>query len=291
MPARGPRRRLGDLLIEAGLLSEQQLKIALNEQRKWGGRLGRTVVEMGFVTETAIGQVLAKQLSLPSFDLDTEPVNPQAATWLRLDICERYGVFPLGINHRDRTISIATSDPTNLEHLQAIEFATNMKVLPTVATASAIERAIRRYYFGENPSAPRPPPPAPRQTAPAPAPPPAPPPLAAAPQPAPANDTSFELDELLGAPPRKTTELPALSNPVPQKALSSPTPVPITAAALSNAIEVSLRREIAVLREKIDALEEINSSQVRALRVLLELLIESGLVTRDEYLEKLHAPD
>ena len=120
---RGSRRRLGDLLIEAGLLSEQQLKIALNEQRKWGGRLGRTVVEMGFVTETAIGQVLAKQLSLPSFDLDTQTVNPQAATWMRLDLCERYGVFPLGINHRDRTISVATSDPTNLEHLSAIEFA------------------------------------------------------------------------------------------------------------------------------------------------------------------------
>lgn len=293
MPARGSRRRLGDLLIEAGLLSEQQLKIALNEQRKWGGRLGRTVVEMGFVTETAIGQVLAKQLSLPSFDLDTQSVNPQAATWLRLDLCERYGVFPLGINHRDRTISVATSDPTNLEHLQAIEFATNMKVQPTVSTASAIERAIRRYYFGEEPSAPRPPPPAPRQSAPAPAPAPAPPPLpvAAAPaQPAPANDTSFELDELLGAPPRKTTELPALSIPV-HHPTSSPTPVPITAAALSNAIEVSLRREIAVLREKVDALEEINTSQVRALRVLLELLIESGLVTRDEYLEKLHAPD
>jgi hypothetical protein len=73
--------------------------------------------------------------------------------------------------------------------------------------------------------------------------------------------------------------------------VSSPTPVPLTAAAMSNAIEVSLRREIAVLREKIDSLEEINGSQVRALRVLLELLIESGLLTRDEYLEKLHAPD
>jgi type IV pilus assembly protein PilB len=287
---RGSRRRLGDLLIEAGLLTEQQLKIALNEQRKWGGRLGRTVVEMGFVTETAIGQVLAKQLSLPSFDLDTQQVNAQAATWLRLDICERYGVFPLGINHRDRTIQVATSDPTNLEHLQAIEFATNMKVLPVVATASSIERAIRRYYFGEEPSAPRPPPPPPKNTAPPPAPPPAivaPPPAVAAGGPPPLrNDTSFELDELLGAPPRKTTEQPAIAIP-----LSTPTPVPMAAGALSNAIEVSLRREIAVLREKIDALEEINTSQVRALRVLLELLIESGLVTRDEYLEKLHAPD
>src|SRR4051812_703557 len=116
----GRRRRLGDLLIESGLISETQLKAALNEQRKWGGRLGRTVVELGFVTETAIGLALAKQLELPSVDLDTVELPPAAPTWLRLDLCERYGVFPLAINPGARAISIATSDPTNVEHLQAL---------------------------------------------------------------------------------------------------------------------------------------------------------------------------
>lgn len=264
----GRRRRLGDLLIEAGLISETQLKAALNEQRKWGGRLGRTVVEMGFVTETAIGLVLANQLELPAIDLDTAELPPEAPTWLRIDLCERYGVFPVAINPGARTISLATSDPTNVEHLQALEFATNLKVLPTVATASAIERAIRRYYFGEH----VPPPSAPRETlTPVPA-------KAPAPSLAVVSDTSYELDELLGDPPRKTSEHAII-------------PAERAAAALSNNLEVQLRGEIAVLREKIDALEEINGSQVRALRILLELLIESGLVTRDEYLEKLHAPE
>lgn len=277
MAPRGSRRRLGDLLIDAGLLSEPQLKAALNEQRKWGGRLGRTVVELGFVTETAIGQVLAKQLELPSIDLDTAKLPENAASWLRLDLCERYGVFPVASSPQTRSISIATSDPTNLEHLQAIEFATNLKVSPIVATASAIERAIRKYYFGESP------PSAPRPAAPAPVA--APPSKPVAPAPV-ATSTNFELDELLGEEPRKTAEYPAVHIPI-----SSPTPVPLTAAALSHALEVSLRREISVLREKVDALEEINGSQVRALRVLLEVLIESGIVTRDEYLEKLHSPE
>jgi type IV pilus assembly protein PilB len=275
MAPRGSRRRIGDLLIDAGLLSEPQLKAALNEQRKWGGRLGRTVVELGFVTETAIGQVLAKQLELPSIDLDTATLPDNAASWLRLDLCERYGVFPVASSPQTRSISIATSDPTNLEHLQAIEFATNLKVAPIVATASAIERAIRKYYFGESP------PSAPRPAAPTAA------PVAKPAAPAPvATSTNFELDELLGEEPRKTAEYPAVHIPI-----SSPTPVPLTAAALSHALEVSLRREISVLREKVDALEEINGSQVRALRVLLEVLIESGIVTRDEYLEKLHTPE
>lgn len=271
--ARQNRRRLGDLLIEAGLLSDQQLKIVLNEQRKWGGRLGRTVLEMGFVTESAMAQVLAQQLQLPAIDLDTTPVNTAAPTWLRLDLCERYGVFP--VEQTGRNITVATSDPTNFEHLQAIGFATNCKVQPVVATASAIERAIRRYYFGEDPSAPRQPPPVAQQPAPE-----------AKAAPSTVDHTSYELDELLGAEPRRTSEQPAIAIPI-----SSPTPVPLSPQAMANALEASLRREIAVLREKIDALEEINGSQVRALRVLLEVLIESGLVGRDEYLEKLNTPD
>ncbi|MFZ5443110.1 MAG: hypothetical protein ACOZQL_24090, partial [Myxococcota bacterium] len=176
MPPRGARRRLGDLLIDAGLLTDQQLKVALNEQRKWGGRLGRTVVELGFVTETAISEVLAAQLELPSIDLDTQELPAAAPTWLRLDLCERYGVFPVSSNPAARSLSVATADPTNIEHLQAIEFATNLKVQPVVSTISAIERAIRRYYFGENPSAPRPIVPAP-----------VPPSLASAPTPQPAE--------------------------------------------------------------------------------------------------------
>jgi type IV pilus assembly protein PilB len=264
----GRRRRLGDLLIEAGLISETQLKAALNEQRKWGGRLGRTVVEMGFVTETAIGTTLARQLELPSIDLDTQPVAPQAPSWLRLDLCERYGVFPVGINHATRHLDLATSDPTNVEHLQALEFATNMKVAPVVATASAIERAIRKYYFGEATEAPR----VAIEVEMSPEAPPATPAPAAA-----ANDATYELDALLGEPPRPTAEQPAL-----RVAATEAEPLKV---------EAQLRAEIAVLREKVDVLEEINTSQVRALRVLLELLIESGLVTRDEYLEKLHEPE
>lgn len=255
MAPQGRRRRLGDLLVEASLINDSQLKAALNEQRKWGGRLGRTVVELGFVTETAMGEMLAKQLDLPSVDLDTAQLPPAAPTWLRLDLCERYGVFPLDFDKSRRAIRIATSDPTNAEHIQALEFATNLKVLPSVATASAIERAIRKYYFGETlePELVR-----------------------TEPKQRPLNETSFELDSLLGAEPRHTDEQRSIKAPIAERPASA---------------EAELRRDIAVLREKAEALEEINTSQVRSLRVLLELLIESGLVTREEYLEKLHAPE
>lgn len=266
MAVGGRRRRLGDLLVDAGLIKDEQLKAALNEQRKWGGRLGRTVIEMGFVTESAMAEVLAKQLELPVIDLDTAEISEDAPKWLRIDICERYGVFPVSLDRSARQLSVATSDPTNVEHLSAVQFATSSKVLPVVATASAIERAIRRYYFGEHVE----PVTGPVSTTPVP------PPSSAASSTAPRGDTSYELDSLLGnTDGERSIEVPII--------VSSPTPVPT--------MEAQLRREIAVLREKIDSLEEISSSQVRALRSLLEILIESGLVTRDEYLEKLHEPE
>ncbi len=258
MPPAGRRRRLGDLLIEAGLIEEQQLKAALNEQRKWGGRLGRTVVEMGFITETGMSEVLARQLELPTVDLDTATLPPGTTALLRLDLCERYGVFPLGGDPAARTLRLATSDPTNFEHLQALEFATNLKVLPTVSTASAIERAIRRHYFGEN-----------VQVAPT-----------LRPEALVVNETTYELDALMGE---------AMPEPAPPKPAAAVAPARGDGAAPGS--QAQLREEIAVLREKVDALEELSGSQVRAVRVLLELLIESGLLTRDEYLEKLHAPE
>lgn len=260
------RRRLGDLLIEAGLLTDEQLRAALAEQKKWGGRLGRTVVELGFVTESALAQVLARQLDLPSIDLDTAELPADAPRWLRLDLAERYLVFPLAFNQSTRTLTVASADPTNLEAVQAIEFATRLKVVTAVATATAIERAIRRHYFGEQPVSSSPSkPPAPKPA-----------PVLSSPSPAPIvpGTASFELDELMGEVPFRTM-----------------TPAPVKPAAAVNSIELSLRRELAVLREKVDGLEQVNASQVRALRMLLELLIESGLVTRDEYLEKLNAPE
>ncbi|MGV3624429.1 MAG: hypothetical protein ACO1OB_26650 [Archangium sp.] len=265
MAVGGRRRRIGDLLVEAGLLKDDQLKAALNEQRKWGGRLGRTVIELGFVTESAMAEVLARQLELPVIDLDTAEIPEEAPKWLRIDICERYGVFPVSLDRTARTLSVATSDPTNIDHLNEVQFATSSKVLPVVATASAIERAIRRHYFGEHTE------PVAGPVSTTPVPPPAPPASSTAPA---RGDTSYELDSLLGNTER-SIEVPII--------VSSPTPVPT--------MEAQLRREIAVLREKVESLEEISTSQVRALRSLLEILIESGLVTRDEYLEKLHEPE
>lgn len=247
------RRRLGELLIEAGVLDESRLKAALAEQRKWGGRLGRTVVEMGFVDETAMCRVLAQQLRLGTIDLDGAPLPDRITDHLRLDLAERYGCFPTSFDSQTNTLTVATSDPTNVEALQELEFATSQKVAAVVATASSIDRAIRRYYFGESVSSTK----------------------AATPGELGLSETTYELDQLMAA--------PAASPRPPARAARPPPPPPVD----QNSVE-GLRKEVALLREQVDGMEAIISSQVRALRSLLEILIEAGLITRDEYLERVH---
>lgn len=260
--------------MEASLLSEEQLKAALLEQRKWGGRLGRTLVEMGFVTETAMVAVLAAQLQLRTIDLDAAALPRRVVDHLRLDLAERYGVFPLGAE--GNTLFLATSDPTNLEQLQELAFATAKRVQVAVTTASSIDRAIRKYYFGEDVAA------------------------ADAVHPRELGVVMYELDGK-GRPPQTPPQTvpapqvgPAVSPSAPPATAQPPPPPPPPssgAAASPSGVELQLRQEVAVLREQIDALETVSASQVRALRALLELLVESGLVSREEYLERLHAKE
>lgn len=261
--ARSPagRRRLGELLVEAGLLDEERLETALKEQRKWGGRLGRTLVEMGFVAEPDLVHVLAQQLQLRTVDLDRAELPPRITECLRLDLAERYGVFPLGVDAQGTTLFVATSDPTNIEQQQELEFATSMKVELAVATGSSIDRAIRKFYFGDDspPPGASPPTRAPRQQV---------------------DETTYELTELLGEAQPATAPASVKSAP--------PPPVP---PRLPEPGTRNLKQEVALLREQVQGLEAITTSQVKALRVLLELLIESGLLTRDEYLERLHRDD
>jgi type IV pilus assembly protein PilB len=237
----GKRRRLGELLIEAGVLDPSQLDAALTEQKKWGGKLGRTVVEMGFVDEDSMMRALSRQLNLPAVDLDTAKLPPTVTQLLGVDICERYGVFPLGADLKAGTLQLATSDPTSVEAQRDITFKTGLKVQAAVATGSGIDRAIRRLYYGEQKVARSS---APRKKF-------APPPLAYEP------------------PPPTWRPMPAVA----------PDPLAEIDAAARNA-------ELVRLTERLNALEKQNASQARALRALVELLIESGVVARQAYLAK-----
>lgn len=135
--------------MDAGLLSETQLRSALAEQRKWGGRLGLTLVQMGFVDESSMVHALSRQLAIPTVDLETFTPSPVALQALRVDIAERYTVFPTAADPANKLLTVATADPTNVESFQELAFHTGQRIQVVVAAASSIERAIRRNYHGE----------------------------------------------------------------------------------------------------------------------------------------------
>ncbi|WP_439329385.1 hypothetical protein, partial [Corallococcus sicarius] len=148
-PGPNRKRRLGEILSDAGLLTETQLRAALAEQRKWGGRLGLTLVQMGYVDENSMVHALSRQLAIPTVDLDRHVPSPPAIQALRVDIAERYTVFPIAVDLATKVLTVATSDPTNVESLQELAFHAAQRLQVVVASASSIERAIRHHYHGE----------------------------------------------------------------------------------------------------------------------------------------------
>ncbi len=145
------KRRLGEILLDAGLLTEPQLLSALAEQRRFGGKLGHTLVQLGFVNEGAMAHALSHQLDLPTVDLDELEPSVPVESLLRVDLAEGYGVFPVSYDEGLGSLVLATSDPTNTDALQELAFHTGCNVRVMVSSASAIERAIRLHYHGEIP--------------------------------------------------------------------------------------------------------------------------------------------
>jgi type IV pilus assembly protein PilB len=142
------KKKLGEVLIDGGLITDNQLSVALQSQNTWGGKLGSTLVRMGFAKEEEILAVLSKQLGFPAVDFNKVKLSPKAVRTVPLRLAEKYNVIPVAMRegHGKKQIVLVMSDPTNLDVISEIEFQTGYSVHPAVATESAIARAIDFYY-------------------------------------------------------------------------------------------------------------------------------------------------
>jgi len=146
--------KLGDILISQGVIDHDKLISALSDQRAFGGKLGRTLIDLGYVTEDELLCALSAQLGLEIVDLDDVEVLPEALRCLPVDACERYGVFPVRLDSRERVLSVATAEPDR-GTLQEVAQVAQYTLEPMLASMTSIERAVRRYYFGESDAVPR----------------------------------------------------------------------------------------------------------------------------------------
>ncbi len=134
---------LGQILIEEGLLTEEQLQRALSARNEKNQLLGRVLIDLGLVREADLVGALAKQLGLQFVDLSDTVVDSNAAALIPEQVARRYRALPVGFD--DSRLIVAMADPANLFALDDIRTITGMEVKPVVATAADIESAIRKY--------------------------------------------------------------------------------------------------------------------------------------------------
>ncbi|VBB06881.1 type ii secretion system protein e [Lucifera butyrica] len=141
---RKTRKRLGDLLIETGLLTPEQLEKALNVQKKTNERLGRVLINQGYLSEESMIEVLEFQLGVPHVDLINVQLDKEAGHLIPSSLAEKYQVIP--IKKEGRKLTLAMVDPTNFFAIDDVRMVSGCDVEPVIAAERAIQRAISAVY-------------------------------------------------------------------------------------------------------------------------------------------------
>ncbi|HEY3208769.1 MAG TPA: ATPase, T2SS/T4P/T4SS family [Actinomycetota bacterium] len=136
-------KKLGEILVEEGLITAEQLERALLEQSRTDQLLGRILIDLKMVKESDLMAALAKQIGFRFVDLNDYTIDGSAAGLIPEQVARRYRALPIG--YEDSRLLVAMADPANLFALDDIRTITGMDLQPVVATAADIESAIRKY--------------------------------------------------------------------------------------------------------------------------------------------------
>ncbi len=144
------RKRLGELLLERGVIDEDQLASALAYQRQWGHRLGSALVAKGFVSEARLCTVLGEALGIPVVDLSKHPADPRAARLLDQRLCQSHELVPIALSTQGnrKILTCAMTDPMDMAVVDEIEFTADCKVRPVLAPLTQIRAVQQQLYRG-----------------------------------------------------------------------------------------------------------------------------------------------
>ena len=234
------RIRLGELLLKAGVVNEQQLHSALAEQKRWGGKLGSILVEMNFLSEDMLVKALSRQLGLDRVELEDEEISQKALEMLSPELAQEKQVLPVSFDTTKGELVIAMAEPENLELVDEISFRTGQKVRVVIAAQSELARAIRKHYFDDT--------------------------LVED-----SLDTNQEID-FIGP-------LGAHGDPNPRQVVISSSADPNRAHPESAEIRQAL--------ELIRQMEAVQLREIHVLRSMIELLVAKGIISSEEYQQKL----
>src|SRR5687767_10891393 len=143
-PVAASPARLGELLLKEGLITKEQLEKALQEQKTSGTRVGYNLVKLGFIQETELTKMLARQYKMPAVDLSRFEIDPKIAKLVPTDLAVKHLVVPL---KRDgRTLTVAMADPTNLGVLDDLKFITRYDIFPVIAGEFTLRGVVEKHY-------------------------------------------------------------------------------------------------------------------------------------------------
>jgi len=140
-------KQLGDILLEGGLVTHDQLGGAIEEQQKLGRSLGRVLVDLGILTESQLVAALATQIGMQFVDLSDYSVDGSAVSRISDSVCRRHTALPIGYD--DGKLLVAMADPANVFALDDIRSISGMEVKPVVATKPDVLAAINKYHRGD----------------------------------------------------------------------------------------------------------------------------------------------
>ena len=140
-------KRIGDMLVAGGYLTEEKLKAGLAESRRTGKKLGETLVEMGFIRQSDLINVLENQLDVEYVDLQQMSLPKNLVSVIPRAIAKKHNVVPLASDAN--TVTIAIADPLNFVATDAVRTVTRRKVITRLADAQSITRALTDLYGSE----------------------------------------------------------------------------------------------------------------------------------------------
>jgi type IV pilus assembly protein PilB len=137
-------KQLGEILIERGVITRDQLQTALATQKEKGMMLGETLVFLTYIKEEDVVQALTQQYGFPFLPLSNYEISPEVLSSVPVNVCKQYCLIP--IDKIGKSLTLAMDNPLNQKALEDVELLTGCVVQAFVSTSSDIKSAIKRYY-------------------------------------------------------------------------------------------------------------------------------------------------
>jgi hypothetical protein len=247
--------RLGDILLRSRQLTDSQLSTAIAEQQRWGGLLGEILLRMDYISEPILVDALTRQMGVAAADLAIlRNPEPTALRRLTLEVAKKLRAVPLSVKDKGKLMTVAMCEPQNLVLLDELRKATGCRITPLLIGPLTFIRLLNDHYGAQDVEEGEEPP-----------------------------ESSFKMVDSQGNTiVRSIADIKPTSKP--------PLPPPGTATSgpprLSALPVPGPARTGSALANQLTDLESTQRQEVAALRAMVELLIERGVFTREEYLAR-----